>query len=175
MGRVEDDASLIERVLGGSEEALAELYERFWPAVWQWAYAVTSDRMLADHAAQEAMIRALYSLDRFDVQRPFGPWLKRITVNQAIDELRRDRRVSAPFRSVVDLGGTTDEQEQSGELMEAVLRLPVQRRLVVVLHYWLDYGTDEIAHLLGIAPGTVSSRLHRARNELRNLLSEHHA
>lgn len=169
---MDDEASLIERIRHGSEAAVSELFERFWPAAWQWAYAVTADRMLADQAAQEAMIRALDSLDRFDVQRQFAPWLKRITVNRAIDELRRDRRATSPFRSVEHLAGTDEERERFGDLMAAVLELPVQRRLVVVLHYWLDYGTDDIAHLLGIAPGTVFSRLSRARRELRDVLSE---
>jgi RNA polymerase sigma-70 factor (ECF subfamily) len=91
-----DDAFLIELARQGSDDAVVELFERYWPSAWQWAFAVTGDRTLADEAAQDAVHRAFRSLDRFDLARPFGPWLKRITVNQAIDTLRRERRAKPP-------------------------------------------------------------------------------
>ena len=64
----------------GSEDAVRTLFQRFWPLAWQWAYAVVGDRMLADQPAQEAIVKAFRTLDRFDPERPFGPGLKRIVV-----------------------------------------------------------------------------------------------
>src|SRR5436189_3406559 len=87
-----DEAQLVALARAGEETAIDELFTRFWPLVWHWAYGVTGDRMLADHVAQDSILRAFGSLDRFDPARPFRPWLKRITVNVAIDELRRERR-----------------------------------------------------------------------------------
>src|SRR5207237_1595539 len=87
-----DDAQLVALARAGEQAAVEELFGRVWPLAWHWAYGVTGDRMLADHVAQEAVLRAFSSLDRFDPARPFRPWLKRITVNLAIDELRRERR-----------------------------------------------------------------------------------
>src|SRR5204862_72488 len=89
-----DDAQLVELARTGTREAIEELFNRVWPLAWHWAYGVTGNRMLADHVAQESVHRLFRSLDRFDPARPLRPWLKRITVNLAIDELRRERRRS---------------------------------------------------------------------------------
>ncbi len=87
------DTELIVLARKGSKEAAEALFERYWVHAWRAAYAVTADRALADDAAQEGMEKAFASLDRFDETRPFAPWLKRITVNRAIDHLRRGRRL----------------------------------------------------------------------------------
>jgi RNA polymerase sigma factor (sigma-70 family) len=84
-----DESELVDHARAGDAGAIEELIARTWPLVWQWAYGVVGDRTLADHVAQEAVLRAFQSLDRFDPERPFRPWLKRITVNYAIDQLRR--------------------------------------------------------------------------------------
>ena len=168
-----DDAQLVALAREGEESAIDELFSRVWPLVWHWAYGVTGERMLADHVAQDAILRAFGALDRFDPARPFRPWLKRITVNVAIDELRRERRqertrawmaelrVVAPFEADPQLLDT---------LVRAVRELPERQRTVVVLHYWLDTGVEEIAAILEIPIGTVLSRLSRARATLRDRL-----
>src|SRR5213593_2340949 len=78
-----DEARLVALARAGEETAVDELFGRVWPLAWHWAFGVTGDRMLADHVAQEAVLRAFRSLGRFDSARPFRPWLKRITVNLA--------------------------------------------------------------------------------------------
>jgi RNA polymerase sigma factor (sigma-70 family) len=65
---------------------------RYWPLAWQWAYGITGQRARADDLAQDAVLRAFRSLRTYDVERPFGPWLKRIVLNLASAELRRLRR-----------------------------------------------------------------------------------
>ena len=173
-----DEARLVELARRGDREGLDHLFERVWPLAWHWAYGVTGDRMLADHVAQEAVLRAFRSLDRFDLARPFRPWLKRITINLAIDELRRERRhehvgewmtelrVVAPFE---------DEPDALEALLDAVRALPPRQRLVVVLHYWLDTRVEEIASILELPVGTVVSRLSRARASLRQQLEARRA
>ena len=87
------DTELIVLARKGSDEAVEVLFDRYWLLAWRAAYAVTADPGLADDAAQEAIEKAFGSLDRFDETRPFGPWLKRIAINRAVDQLRRRRRV----------------------------------------------------------------------------------
>jgi RNA polymerase sigma factor (sigma-70 family) len=91
-----DDAALIAGARQGSAEAVDSLYRRYWPIAWQWAYALTGHRQCADDLAQDAVLSAFASLGRFDVERPFRPWLKRILLNRSIDELRRLRRGELP-------------------------------------------------------------------------------
>jgi RNA polymerase sigma-70 factor (ECF subfamily) len=160
----------------GSEDAVRTLFQRFWPLAWQWAYAVVGDRMLADQAAQEAIVKAFRTLDRFDPERPFGPWLKRIVVNRAIDELRHERRRMA-VQEWEEMRAPIGVDENAGALataFDAVRALPRSQRTAIVLHYWLDLGVDDIAQLLNVPVGTIVSRLSRARATLRERMEEHH-
>ena len=160
-----DESRLIALARSGSDEAARALFAEWWPLAWQWAYVVLGDRLLADQAAQEGIVRAFGMLDRFDPQRPFRPWLKRIVVNKAIDELRRERRHSRDrgrFEEMEAVARLDEDGEVFAGLMAAIRELPLSSRTVIVLHYWLDYGVEEIAEELRIPVGTVVSRLSRA-------------
>jgi RNA polymerase sigma-70 factor (ECF subfamily) len=173
-----DEAQLVELARAGEETAVDELFGRVWPLVWHWAFGVTGDRMLADHVAQEAVLRAFRSLDRFNPTRPFRPWLKRITVNLAIDELRRERRHARTRDWMAELRVVSpfdEDPEQLESLVGAVRELPPRQRVVVVLHYWLDTGVEEISSILELPVGTVVSRLSRARAALRERLEAERA
>jgi RNA polymerase sigma-70 factor (ECF subfamily) len=165
------ERSLISHARRGAPEAVEELFRVHWRGVWQAAYAVTGRRELANDVAQEAFVRAVSSLDRFDDSRPFAPWLTRIAVNLAIDELRRERRLDREEAADAPAG---PEPEGDDRVVRAVARLGPEKRLIVALHYWLDYSTPEIARLLELPLGTVASRLSRALEELRlDLEAEH--
>ncbi len=171
------DSELIGLARQGSREAADVLFDRYWDYAWKAAYAVTADRTLADDAAQEAVADAFGALGRFDTTRPFGPWLKRITVNRAVDALRRTHRLQAVRERAgalaqLDTGVPSSEDEVLHAVAEAVGRLTPERRMVVVLRYWLDLPIDEIAGMLGLPVGTVASRLGRATSELRVQLKE---
>ena len=171
---METDAGLIVDARRGSGDALAALYRKYWPIAWQWAYAITGNRERADDLAQEAFLSAADALWRFDVERPFGPWLKRILLNAAIDDIRRLRRSPVPLDWFDDLRppATAEQERDTGELVDAVRALAPARRLVIVLHYWLELKVDEIAALLEIPYGTVASRLSRGLADVRAALEE---
>ena len=173
------DTELIGLARRGSTQAVEVLFDRYWPYAWRTAFAVTADRALADDAAQEAIEKAFAALDRFDESRPFGPWLKRIAVNRAIDVLRRERRLEVspdPDAAFHDwsLTETAEEDMRLWAVTDAVAGLGASKRVVVVLHYWLDLPLEEIAGTLGLPVGTVASRLARAKDELRAILEEQH-
>ena len=173
------DTELIALARKGSSEAAGVLFDRYWPHAWRAAYAVTADRALADDAAQEAVEKAFGALDRFDETRPFGPWLKRIAVNRAIDQLRRRRLVDVRDEEPATLhtwtvGDTADDDLRLWAVSDAVGALGHGKRAVIVLHYWLDLPVEEIAGVLGLPVGTVASRLSRALAELRTALEEAH-
>lgn len=171
------DPELIVRVREGSTDAAGVLFDRYWRFAWGAAYAVTGDRSQADDAAQEAIERAFGALSRFDETRPFGPWLKRIAVNRAIDHLRRGRRLTPLDEETGTLhdwalGDAPDADIRLWAVTDAVAALGEAKRLVVVLRYWLDLPLDEIAGVLGLPVGTVASRLSRALEELRLVLED---
>jgi len=171
------DTELIVLARRGSTQAVEVLFDRYWSYAWRAAYAVTADRGLADDAAQEAIERAFRSLDRFDESRPFAPWLKRIVVNRAIDHLRRSSRLEVLRDEETTFhtwaaGESAEEDLRQWAIADAVAALGVGKRVVVVLHYWLDLPIEEIAGVLGLPVGTVASRLGRAKMELRTVLEE---
>lgn len=168
---VNDEGELIRRAKTGARDAVAELFLRHWPSVWRAAYAVCGRRELANDVAQDAFLRGISALTTFDQRRPLRPWLTRIAVNAAIDELRREHRIAPSDNS--DTPSEVDWPKDNN-VIRAVARLAPEKRLVVALHYWLDYETPEIAELLSIPLGTVASRLSRALAELRiDLEAEH--
>src|SRR4029079_13469568 len=152
-----------ERRLGvlaraGSTSAAAGAVELHWTRAWKVAYAVTGHRALADDAAQEGVLRAIRALDSFDDRAPLWPWLKRIVVNRAIEELRHEQRLTSAERRYEELWARLDDHapgDPSGEIAAAVSGLTPVRRLIVVLHYWLDYSVEEIAAQLDLPVGTV--------------------
>ena len=171
------DPELIVLARSGSVEAVEVLFDRYWPHVWKSAYAVTADPALADDAAQEAIEKGFGALHRFDETRPLGPWLKRIAINRAVDQLRKRRRVEVlkdedtTFHAWA-VGDSAEDDLRQWAIADAVAALGAGKRVVVVLHYWLDLPIDEIAGVLGLPVGTVASRLSRAKAELRAVLEE---
>lgn len=122
------------------------------------------------------MLSAFSGLDGFDESRPLGPWLKRIAYNRAIDQLRRGSRLGGaePPDVAAEAEAPASELEAAGGVAAAVARLSLERRTIIVLHYWLDCTREEIAEILDLPVGTVASRLGRALNELRSRLEEEH-
>lgn len=165
------DGYFVRRMLAErSLDAASTLYRRHWAGAWRGAYAVTGRRAMADDLAQEAFLRAFRTIDRFDPERPFAPWLHRIVVNLALNALRDERRLVALGDTEVDQEGAFDEVEVDPDLMAALAALSPERRTVVVLHHWFGYTTPQLAELLDTPEGTISSRLGRAMNELRTRL-----
>ena len=171
MLRTDSDTDLVAAARGGSTEAADVLFERHWPRAWRAAYAVLGDRHGADDAAQRAVERAFRALDRFRPGGSFGAWIARIAVNQAIDALRRVPAEQALPESV-PAADPYAELFDRDVLARAVAVLEPDRRLVVVLRYWVDMSPGEIAERLGVPVGTVSSRLSRALADLRVQLED---
>jgi len=168
------DSDLIVLAREGSSEAAGALLDRYWEHAWRAAYAVTADRALADDAAQDAVQRAFGALDSFDETRPFAPWLKRIAANRAIDLLRRGQRLTALDHDVAWETAALESREDLSAVVQAVAALDPQKRVVVVLRYWLDLSVEDIAGVLGVPVGTAASRLSRALSQLRHVLEEEH-
>ena len=167
---------LLRRAQRGSEEALEILIRRHWPTAHRAAYLVIGDAAAAEDVAQEALVSAIRALDRFDLRRPFGPWLRRIAVNRAIDHARArgsrgevavgtaeeaERRVAAPAFAVEELDDPRGER-----LVAALAELSPDHRAIVAMRFLLEMGPGEIAAELGVPRGTVNSRLRRALDHL---------
>ncbi len=142
------------------------------------AFRIVRRHDLADDIAQEAFLRGHRALGRFDLGRPFGPWITRIAANLAINERRsprsREQELPEGHGEVASADGGPLSQlldrEAAGVLEQALASLRQEQRAVFVLRVFEEMSYQEIAETLGISPGTVMSRLSRAREKLRALV-----
>jgi len=177
-----DETELIRRSQEGDGEAFGVLIERYKGKVFSLAYGFTRDRTAADDLAQEVFIKAYFSLPKFKARSGFGTWLYRIGVNHAKDYLRKKRsrlrdisiedigeqRLSAAERSQEDI---RSEEERRALVLAALERLPEKYRVILTLRDIEGMSYEDISRILGLSPGTVDSRLHRARQKLRQRLT----
>ena len=134
-------------------------------------------RQDAEDLYQDTWLKALAHFHQYDPSRPFEPWLTRICVNTYRNNLRR------LVRSPIFHGFRTGEEKDAlleavpaptqpdyGPLYEAVDGLPEKLRVTVILYYFEEMDVNTTAQVLGIPPGTVKSRLNKARTKLKEVL-----
>lgn len=175
-----DDDAAIRSVAAGDRDAFGVLVTRYQEAAFRTAYFVLRDSAAAQDVAQDAFIRAYDGLARFEVGRPFRPWLLRIVTNLALNEVRaRGRRgglwtrlSTAPEESAPAPERDLEARERHESMVDAINELPMDDRLVLYLRYFLDLPEAEIAIAIGKRSGTVKSRLNRARARLHTLIDE---
>jgi RNA polymerase sigma-70 factor (ECF subfamily) len=173
-----DETFLLARARQGELSAFEEVVRRYQRRVYATALRIVRSHDVADDVAQEAFVKAWRALDRFDTSRPFGPWVCRIAANLAVNHVRspRAREEGLPDGHLETPAGAADplgqvlEQEAARVLDEAVAALPLEQRAVFVLRAVEEMSYDEIAEALGLQPGTVMSRLFRARERLARAL-----
>jgi RNA polymerase sigma-70 factor, ECF subfamily len=172
--------SLVQAARGGSLEAFEQLFRTHERKIYGLALHMLQDQGAAEDVLQDTFLRAWDNLGRLRHEKAFSGWLRRIALNLIWDrirskapvlelELESAERVPDPepaAEGVIQSAGT------ARLVQEAVMRLPEHQRIVVALYYWEDMPVNEIAATLGIARGTVISRLARGRDTLRRRLSK---
>ena len=182
------EAALVQRCARGDEAASAELVADHQRMVVQLAINLLGDRDEALDLSQEVFLRVFRTIHRFRGQSSLRTWIYRIAVNQArnrhrfwnrrhrADQVSLDEHVAlhGEFLSAGD--ATPDrvlaQKELAGRLQHALDNLPFDQRTVIVLREIDGLSYEEIAYSLGVAIGTVKSRLTRARQALRLELRE---
>lgn len=182
------EAALVQRCASGDDTACAELVAEHQRMVVQLAMNLLGDRDEALDLSQEVFLRVFRTIHRFRGQSSLRTWIYRIAVNQARNRHRfwrrrhRDQQVSldehleqhGDFESGGEL--TPDrllaQKELAARLQGALDRLPFDQRTAIVLREIDGLSYEEIAFSLGVAVGTVKSRLTRARQSLRSDLRQ---
>ena len=154
-------------------ERFATLIRQHGRSMFRAARAVLDCDADAEDAVGEAILLAWQSFPTLKNQVAARCWLLKIAVHCAYGQRRKQRRV-VYMDDLSQTAGSVSPPEPSG-LWEAVLRLPEDQRLAVMLYYYEDLPVAEIAKTLGVPQGTVKSRLSRGRERLRALLHEEEA
>jgi RNA polymerase sigma-70 factor (ECF subfamily) len=182
------EAALIQRCAVGEEAACAELVSEHQRMVVQLAMNLLSDRDEALDLSQEVFLRVFRTIHRFRGQSSLRTWIYRIAVNQArnrhrfwrrrhrADQVSLDQHVAShgDVLSAAALGPDRllAQKELAARLQQALDALPFDQRTAIVLREVDGLSYEEIAFSLGVAIGTVKSRLTRARQTLRLELQE---
>jgi len=181
-----DEAKAIAQLKGGDIVGLRLLVEQYQVEAIQAACLITGDRAIAEDIVQAAFLRVFDKIQGFDETRPFRPWFIRIVVNDAIKTaIRQSRTVplsddgNADYEHVLqslavnirEPEDTVEQEELVTEMRQAITRLSPCQRAAIVLHYFLNLNTAEVAEQLNCAPGTIRWHLSVARDRLRILLA----
>jgi RNA polymerase sigma-70 factor (ECF subfamily) len=166
---------LLERFAQGDMNAFEELFRQFQGDVFGWIVRIVRNRSTAEDLTVDAFLRAYRAHARFDPQRNFGAWLRRIATNLALDHLKRSRRetpLDDSFPSAVTDSNPGVQQEKREQIERAFRKLSPKLRLVAMLALVEGVPYHEIAEALGIPDATVRVRVFRATQSLRESLKE---
>lgn len=179
------DSELVLRARGGELAACDELAVRYRQQAFLLALHLLGNREDAMDVAQDSMLRFFCHLDRFDPERAVKPWLCSIVRNLVRDLARRQkvRQADSLERRQEELGMVirdhgpgperlTARRQLAGKVWAALGELGEDQRAIIVLRDYNDLSYTEISEALGVPMGTVMSRLHRARKQLRSVLKE---
>jgi RNA polymerase sigma-70 factor (ECF subfamily) len=164
------EVELIQDALAGNMGAFSELVSIHRIRVLRVAYGVLGSMDAAEDVAQDTFVKLWQRLPEYRGQGALGTWLYRITVNGAIDVLRK-RREEAPLDEGLTARNAPEEivlqRDQSHFVRQAIAELPLGARSALVLREYEQLSYQEIADVLKIPIGTVMSRLNYARQALR--------
>jgi RNA polymerase sigma-70 factor, ECF subfamily len=164
---------LLERFTHGDLEAFEALFRQFQKEVFGWIVRIVRDPSAAEDLTVETFWRIYRSRARFDPNRSFGAWARRIATNVSYDHLKSVRREvefaeNGPQEMPPDPAVHEDTRKR---IEQAFARLPPKLRLTATLALIEERPYEEIAGSLGVPVGTVKSRVFRAVRILRNKLN----
>ncbi|MCP4348248.1 MAG: sigma-70 family RNA polymerase sigma factor [Desulfobacterales bacterium] len=184
-----DENRLISLLKQGNEDAFRILILRYQARLFAVAYGITLDREESLDIVQEVFIKVWQKIHTFRDESKLSTWLRRITVNQCLNWQRRWKRRFRWRHQPLETDeagdypelGTNDyhpetlyrKKELEKVLWEKLKELPEEARAVFVLRETQELSYDEIAEVLNIKRGTVSSRLYYARQKLKESLKEY--
>jgi len=188
-----EDLALVRRAQAGDRNAFKVLFERYHRRVYAVALGVLKSPQDAHDVVQEAFVKVYKHLPDFQGASSFYTWLYRITMNLAIDQLRRRKTARqvdyddavgrdsqaddptriAPHVEASDPGKTHSRKELAGKIQAALATLPEYHQQVILLREVEGLSYEEIAKIMKVPKGTIMSRLFHARRKMQSALAEY--
>lgn len=175
----DDDPTLVESCKRGDRAAFKVLVLRYQRPVYNAAYRVLGHAEDANDITQIVFLRIAERLDEYDPQYKFFSWIYRITVNESINLLRRNKRedqldeeIELPGADNADPAWQYNSSQVSAQIQRALMSLKIEDRVVLTLRHFSDCSYREIGQVLDLEEKTVKSRLFEARQRLSELLKD---
>ncbi|QAT43046.1 RNA polymerase sigma factor [Aminipila luticellarii] len=172
---VDNSAELVTRLQKGDTSSFEELFNLYKDRAVRTAYLITNNRSLADDIAQEAFIQCYFKIMTLRDPESFKTWFFR-TLTRLAWKMSAKEKTAVPVENIFEFGKTEHtnlvegeimDKEESRQLMEAVKQLDIKQKTTVLLYYYNNFSVSEIAKIMGCFEGTVKSRLHTARKNLK--------
>ncbi|HID87770.1 MAG TPA: sigma-70 family RNA polymerase sigma factor [Anaerolineae bacterium] len=174
-----EDAQLVAQIKAGDLKAFEALYHKYKGPIFRTALAITRDQGAAEDVLQDCFLRVYLHIHKVDGSVPLSPWLHRIAVNLSYNWAAKQRLRWIPLEEVMDRlrassplspERTAERVELQQIVQEAINSLDFKQRVVLILFYLQGFSLAEIAYILDCPVGTVKSRLHYGRENLRRKL-----
>ncbi len=178
---MKDDVQLIAEALDGDSAAFGQLVTRYQDRLYNTLVHVVGCSDTARDVAQDAFVQAYVKLESFERASAFYTWLYRIAVNLAISRRRRERPMASVEQVREVLGheppdtadppeARLEQQERACQVRQALAAVSDEHRTILTLREMDGCSYEQIAEILALPVGTIRSRLHRARMQLREQL-----
>jgi RNA polymerase sigma-70 factor (ECF subfamily) len=166
------DELLVMECQDGSRRAMEMLVSRWQKRLWRYALRLTGDPEAAWDVTQDSWLAIVRGIGRLNDAARFASWAYRVVTNKAKDWIGRNaraRRLPPDFVREMEPSEEPAAAIEAADLQSVLPRLSDASRTVLTLHYLEGFGLADIAGILNVPQGTVKSRLHAARNELKSL------
>ncbi len=173
-GSDDQDALLVVRFQLGDRIALEELVRRWHSPLWRFVQGMLTDRSSAEDVLQNIWVRVVRSLVRLSEPEKLSSWLYRIARTAIAEQLREQYRhpPADEIGEIPDFEAGFGTVDRVDSIRAGLVRLHPVDREVVVLYYLEERSIDQVAEIANIPPGTVKSRLHRARCVMRETIEK---
>ncbi len=175
------DEELVGLVRSEDQELYRELVGRYQSKLLRYANYLVHDEAPAADVVQEAFIKAFVNLKGFNAKKKFSSWIYRIVHNEAINYLKRSKRITplsghqwleGKIKSDTDLENDFLKKEKEENVRRNLEKLPLKYRELLVLHYFEEKSYEEISDILRMPMGTVGTRIKRGKKLLREVLEK---
>ena len=175
----QDIALLLERCKENNQNAQMTLYTMYYKGMYNVAFRIVSEAMLAEDIMQECFLKAFAKLDSFSGNVTFGAWMKKIVVNASINELKKLNKFQ--FESLNETEDITDtisdnldsyDQLKAENVLKTIQNLKPNYKIILTLFFIEGYDLEEIEGILNISNQNCRTMMSRAKDSLRKKLNE---
>lgn len=173
---ITNDQHLVKACLKGDRRAQRTLYEQYKQALFRLCLRYARDKQEAEDFLHESFITIFRDLNQYRGNGPLGGWLRRVTINTALQQLRKQKRLLYPDTDLSQVAESIVEEDlpplyNMEELISHIQQLPAGYRAVFNLFVVEQYSHKEIAKSLGISVGSSKSQLSKAKAMLRRKMA----
>jgi len=171
--KIED---LIEQCKRQNSQAQMEIYRLYYQAMFNVSYRIVNGFEDAEDVMQEAFIKAFKNIHKYSYKSTFGAWLKRIVINESLNQIRKEKKVKWDISAITNEEETEEECDfsrlKAEKIVEAMSLLNNRYRVLMNLHFIEGYDYEEIQEITGITYGNLRTLFSRAKKSLKIILEK---